>query len=393
MAAPTKTQLIGGVFQDSEGNVLNLGYLIFRLSSDETVVGVGEIAAGITVKINLNSAGSVSTSPPQYIWANDVMTPANNYYIVEGFTAAGQLAWGPNNQQVTSGGVGGGTFDVGTWIPNTVLSWFFPAAFGPTGPTGPTGPAGSTGPTGSGGTGPTGPAGSGQVGPRPSFGNWRGWATSGNIGLNVVGSGVPQTSYACTPVSQANGALDILPTATETVLWKLSTGASSSGVFAMTNNMVQSVTLGLLKKIQFRVKLDQLTNTRVWLGLFMIGPSGDNALLADTILSPFGFVVAFRYSAGTDTTWQAYTNASGTVISPVVTDTLIAPETTVSHLFEIGFDGVNVLFFIDSVQVASVATGLPPTSQGLGSIQHLDNQGSSANVAFELAYGYEEILP
>lgn len=129
----TKVQLIGGNFQDNEGNVLALGYLRLRLSSDEQVAGVGQIAAGIVTQINLNSIGAVDTVTPQLVWGNDQMTPVNNFYIVEGFTAAGELAWGPNNEQVIGSG---GTFDVGTWIPNTVLSWFYPAAVGPTGPTG-----------------------------------------------------------------------------------------------------------------------------------------------------------------------------------------------------------------------------------------------------------------
>lgn len=144
----TKVQLIGGVFQDNEGNVLALGYLKLRLSSDEQVAGVGQIAAGIVTTIKLNSAGSIDTSTPQLVWGNDQMTPLNNYYIVEGFTAAGELAWGPNNEQVIGSG---GTFDVGTWIPNTVLSWFYPAQVGPTGPAGSNGTNGATGAAGAAG--------------------------------------------------------------------------------------------------------------------------------------------------------------------------------------------------------------------------------------------------
>jgi hypothetical protein len=144
----TKTQLIGGQFQDSQGNLLALGYLTMRLSSDENVSGVGQVAAGIVATVNLGATGAVSTSPAQSVWANDVMTPVNSFYVVTGYTAQGQLAWGPNNQQVTSGGVGGGTFDTGTWVPNTVVSWSYPAVYGPTGPTGGSGGAGATGATG-----------------------------------------------------------------------------------------------------------------------------------------------------------------------------------------------------------------------------------------------------
>lgn len=118
---PSKVQLIGGAFQDSEGNLLANGYLVFRLSQDASVVGVGSICAGREVTVALNASGSVSTSPAQqFIWANDQMSPANTFYRVTGYTAQGQPAWGPNNQQVLGNG---GTFDVGTWIPNQVFSW------------------------------------------------------------------------------------------------------------------------------------------------------------------------------------------------------------------------------------------------------------------------------
>lgn len=119
----TKTQLTGGLFQDSQGNVLVKGYLKFKLNQDNSVTGAANIAAGIEITITLNSSGGVDTGTPQYVWATDVMTVPNAFYRVTGYNAQGQPAWGPNNQQVISGGVGGGTFDVGTWVPNSVFSW------------------------------------------------------------------------------------------------------------------------------------------------------------------------------------------------------------------------------------------------------------------------------
>jgi hypothetical protein len=128
MSSPTKTQLLGGAFQDSEGNVLELGYLTFRLNQDSEVAGL-QICSGIEITIQLDTAGNVASSsstPPaidQYIWATDVLNPVNAYYTVTGYTAEGQPAWGPNNQQISSGGVGGGTFNLSSWIPNQVISW------------------------------------------------------------------------------------------------------------------------------------------------------------------------------------------------------------------------------------------------------------------------------
>lgn len=116
----TKVQLTGGAFQDAEGNVLALGKLIMRLSADGSVSGSGQIASGVEITITLDGSGNVVASPVQSVWGNDQILPINSYYTVTGYKASGQRAWGPNNQQVNGSG---GTFDVGTWIPNTVLSW------------------------------------------------------------------------------------------------------------------------------------------------------------------------------------------------------------------------------------------------------------------------------
>lgn len=117
---PSKVQLTGGVFQDAEGNVLANGYLMMKLSQDTSVTGVGNVCSGIEIKITLNSSGSVDTATPQYVWANDQMVPVNTFYRVTGYTAQGQPAWGPNNQQVLGSG---GTFDVGLWVPNQMFYW------------------------------------------------------------------------------------------------------------------------------------------------------------------------------------------------------------------------------------------------------------------------------
>lgn len=122
----TQTQLIGGSFQDALGNPLEDGYLILHLSQDCLVSGVGTICSGIDIRIQLDSAGNAASStstPPaanQFVWSNLVMTPQNNFYKVTGYTAEGQRAFGPNNQQVASGA----TFNLDAWVPNTVISWF-----------------------------------------------------------------------------------------------------------------------------------------------------------------------------------------------------------------------------------------------------------------------------
>jgi hypothetical protein len=124
--AASLTQLTGGNFQDCNGSPLSYGYLTLKLSQDGNVAGVGNICSGVTITIQLDINGNVAslTSPTpvanQYVWANSNISPINTYYKVTGFTQQGERAFGLNNQQVAAGA----TFNVGTWVPNSVLSWF-----------------------------------------------------------------------------------------------------------------------------------------------------------------------------------------------------------------------------------------------------------------------------
>jgi hypothetical protein len=108
--------LTGGAFQDSEGNLLVDGYLLCYLSQDASVNGNTNVCAGIAIRIQLDASGDAASG--SFLWGNDVLSPANTYYRVTAYTAKGQPAWGPNNQQVA-----GSSFDIGTWIPNQVISW------------------------------------------------------------------------------------------------------------------------------------------------------------------------------------------------------------------------------------------------------------------------------
>jgi hypothetical protein len=95
----------------------------FALSGNNgTFVCSSSTATTLTL---VNGSASAEThsgtaTASQSIWGIDQMLPVNAYYQVTGFTAVGQPAWGPNNQQVIGNG---GTFDVGTWVPNLVISW------------------------------------------------------------------------------------------------------------------------------------------------------------------------------------------------------------------------------------------------------------------------------
>lgn len=105
--------ITGGGFQNSLGNPLADGYLIFQLSQDARVATNQQVVAGYKVTIPLDSSGNGSGS----IWANDVLSPAGTFYNVSAYSAEGQLVWGPNPQQVLSTP---SPFNIGAWIPASV---------------------------------------------------------------------------------------------------------------------------------------------------------------------------------------------------------------------------------------------------------------------------------
>lgn len=113
----TKVQLSGGAFQDAAGNLLSDGYLLMELSQDGVVNSDEQVAAGIVLKILLDANGNVATSPAQYVWPNDVISPSGTFYTVSAYKADGQLVWGPNSQVVFSLP---SPYDIGAWVPNQV---------------------------------------------------------------------------------------------------------------------------------------------------------------------------------------------------------------------------------------------------------------------------------
>jgi hypothetical protein len=109
-------QIEGGNFQDAEGNVLALGYLIWELSHDENFsAGPSQIVAGLKLKVSLNSSGSVASSPAVMIYSNDVLTPTGSFYIVQAYKADGTQAWA--DQQFFSFTSSPNPIDLGTLAP------------------------------------------------------------------------------------------------------------------------------------------------------------------------------------------------------------------------------------------------------------------------------------
>ena len=118
MSAPYAgmTQLINGNFADAEGNPVALGYIIMQLNQDAQSSLTSQVVGGRTIKITLDSSGNAVAG--QYVWPNNALNPTTTFYIVNVYTAAGQLVWGPNYMLVNTTP----TFDLDGWVPNQVGS-------------------------------------------------------------------------------------------------------------------------------------------------------------------------------------------------------------------------------------------------------------------------------
>lgn len=100
-------QIIGGAFQDSEGNILAGGTLFLTLNrdafTDNTLTTL--VCAGQTLEYPLDDDGNILNVV--YAWPNDqiidVWTLASDtFYMARVESADGQLAWGPNALYILS---------------------------------------------------------------------------------------------------------------------------------------------------------------------------------------------------------------------------------------------------------------------------------------------------
>lgn len=110
----TVNQITNGAFQDSEGNLLANGYLIFELNQDSIVNTNVQVCAGYKIKVQLNASGKVPSSPVSNLWPNDVLTPSGTFYLITGYTSSGELVYGPVAAQILSTP---SPFDLGAIIP------------------------------------------------------------------------------------------------------------------------------------------------------------------------------------------------------------------------------------------------------------------------------------
>ena len=112
-------QVVGGHFQDSQGNILANGYLTFTLNQDETDTATEniEICSGRVIRIPLDDTGSIPASPVYSLWPNDLLTPTGSFYSIIAYSKHGERVWGPNFFQILSTP---SPYSIDVWEPTTI---------------------------------------------------------------------------------------------------------------------------------------------------------------------------------------------------------------------------------------------------------------------------------
>jgi hypothetical protein len=179
-------------------------------------------------------------------------------------------------------------------------------------------------------------------------------------GYNAIGS-----PFVTAPTASTNW--------TETMVSAASASTNTlAGMYCCENG--NNTTFGILSFYRYTIKLliNRTTNARFWIGLATWSssgsgtnnqqPVGGTAFATDT---PNHTFIAFRYSAGTDTHWQAATMPVGGAMSLV--DTGVTPDTN-PHVFEMVTNaaGTSITFLIDGVAKATISTNLPNPAAGNG---------------------------
>jgi hypothetical protein len=103
-------QIVGGNFQDPEGNPLNGGSVTFRLTTDAVATGT-QVTAAILTKATLDTSGNIVGTVK--LWPNDQLNPSDTIYRIKAYVASGLRVW-ETEAAIPSGG---GSFDLGTLVP------------------------------------------------------------------------------------------------------------------------------------------------------------------------------------------------------------------------------------------------------------------------------------
>ena len=109
-------QLVGGGYQDFLGHPLANGYLMMKIKNPVEIYTAGtEVIEGsdIHFKITLDSNGNVSSSPAQYVFSTDSLTPTCEY-IVTAYAFDGTTASAPQIVTVPNTNV---SYNISNWVP------------------------------------------------------------------------------------------------------------------------------------------------------------------------------------------------------------------------------------------------------------------------------------
>lgn len=195
----------------------------------------------------------------------------------------------------------------------------------------------------------------------PSWGTFDGTPTGPSVSAGSTNSVIAATATDAPMLRSATGAL------ADTIAYGTSWHQSGS---------INYFTLGCIKHLLIRARMNQSTNVRYWIGHAYSagGAPGTTTFGTDT---PAAFFVGFRYSSGTDATIKCVCQTDST--HQTVVDSTISVDTVNTKDFEVVWDGTNVNFYINSTRVAQISTNVPATTQGLGCLILVDNK-STANV-------------
>ena len=201
--------------------------------------------------------------------------------------------------------------------------------------------------------------------------------SSGTAIVDIVpnGLGTPRWQH------QAGTRAAIAPTATEMQLVSNSTSTASNNTtaFGPATNTNIPLTLGSLKRFRCRIGLLQTTTTRFYLGLSDQLNSANFA--TDT---PPGNFVGFRFSTGaSDTKYQCITQTAAGSSTKTAESTATHVDTGM-HVFEFYWDGSNVIFLIDGVQVGSQSANAPATNVAMDIMIVINNVSTTNAVGYKL---------
>lgn len=152
-----------------------------------------------------------------------------------------------------------------------------------------------------------------------------------------------------------------------------SSSASTSTVIGLTAGNATntgSFGIGSFYRMTNKFAAGNTTSVRYWMGfaLYNTGSSGcANVSVVNTTClatdTPTRGLIGFRYSATTDTNWQAVACLTAGTCTLVNTGKAID---TSEHFFEMATTGTVVTYFIDGAVVATISTNVPAANLGTG---------------------------